>query len=238
MQDIMKRALFLLLATVVTVSAWAQERPESSKVLGKIQEVRGLVTVISGAQLINAVSGAPLVRGTRIASASSGGATFVYDNGCHISLKANESYLVEEDCDCGVMQAKVQEVGTRKPAARAKSPARTDPKILGKLLDVKGQVTVSDGLRSTAAMSEAPMILDNRIATGSNGGVTLAFDNGCHIRLKADEKYTVKENTNCCALAERVLPAASLLIPALILGGGGAIAIIVDGNDKNKTSGR
>ena len=124
MQDIMKRALFLLLATAVTVSAWAQERPESSKVLGKIQEVRGLVTVISGTQLINAVSGAPLVRGTRIASASSGGATFVYDNGCHIILKANESYLVEEDCDCGVMQAKVQEVGTRKPAARAKSPAR------------------------------------------------------------------------------------------------------------------
>ena len=72
MQPIMKRALFLLLATAVTVSAWAQERPDAPKVLGKIQEVRGLVTVISGAQLINAASGAPLVRGTRIATASSG----------------------------------------------------------------------------------------------------------------------------------------------------------------------
>lgn len=233
----MKKIFALLFAASVATAGWAQGAPAESKVVGKLADVRGLVTVGSGDRLTNAVSGAPLVAGSRIITTASGGVSLVYDNGCHIALLPNESFTVKEDCNCGELLASVQEVGTGRRVARANvvlSPD-ADAKLLGKLQGVEGLVTVGDIDRSVNALNGAPLILDNRIVTSSSGGVTLAYDSGCHIRLKGSETFTVKRNANCCALVALVQPVSGLLVASapsaqaigsistpLLLGGGAA----------------
>ena len=93
-----------------------------------------------------------------------------------------------------------------------------------------------------------PLYVDARIMTSSTGGVTLDFDNGCDVTLKANESIKVSDEKDCAALWAAVTPVGgpvavaaavgtSSMIPALIIGAGGAAAIIISNNNKNKCSG-
>ncbi len=82
----MKRTAIFLAAALVALSGWAQGPQTNPKIVGKLKDVQGLVTVGSGDRLGNAVNGGPLVVGNRIIATAGGGATLVYDNGCHIAL--------------------------------------------------------------------------------------------------------------------------------------------------------
>lgn len=104
----MKKFAIAFLTTVVALSAWAQDQ----KTVGKLANVTGLVTISRGGQLANATNGGPLVVGSRIISTSTGGATLKFDNGCDVTLKANESFTVSENKDCSVLLAGVSPVVT------------------------------------------------------------------------------------------------------------------------------
>ena len=122
------------------------------------------------------------------------------------------------------------------------------PKVVGKLINVTGLVTVSSGNQVSNVVEGAPLVVDDRIITTSTGGVTLDFDNGCDVTLKANESIKVSDEKDCAALWAAVTPVGgpvavaaavgtSSMIPALIIGAGGAAAIIISNNNKNKSSG-
>jgi len=240
----MKRTAIFLLATLAALSGWAQGTQGDAKVVGKLSAVQGLVTVGSGDRLGNAVNGGPLVVGNRIIATAGGGATLVYDNGCHIALKANEAFTVKEDCDCEFLQASVRDAVTGAVVAKAAAPKQGDPKIAGKLLGVEGLVTEMAVDRSFSVASGMPLIVDDRIITSSSGRVTLAYDNGCYINLKPNEMFTVKRNSSCCALVAAVqgagatpaLAAAGGSVPALIYGTGVALILLNSSNHNTAVS--
>jgi len=122
------------------------------------------------------------------------------------------------------------------------------PKVVGKLINVTGLVTISSGNQASNVVEGAPLVVDDRIITTSTGGVTLDFDNGCDVTLKANESIKVSDEKDCAALWAGVTPVGgpvavaaavgtSSMIPALIIGAGGAAAIIISNRDKNKASG-
>ena len=120
------------------------------------------------------------------------------------------------------------------------------PKVVGKLINVTGLVTVSSGNQVSNVVEGAPLVVDDRIITTSTGGVTLDFDNGCDVTLKENESIKVSDDKDCAALWAAVTPvggpaavvtATSSTIPALVIGAGGAAAIIISNRDKNKASG-
>ena len=120
------------------------------------------------------------------------------------------------------------------------------PKVVGKLINVTVLVTISSGNQASNVVEGAPLVVDDRIITTSTGGVTLDFDNGCDVTLKANESIKVSDDKDCAALWAAVTPvggpaavvtATSSTIPALVIGAGGAAAIIISNNNKNKSSG-
>jgi hypothetical protein len=113
----MKRATILLLAALTVMSAWAQGQKTNPKIVGKLEDVQGLVTVSVGDQLINAFTGAALVVDTRIVTSSTGSVTLSFDNGCDIKLKPNESLKVKDGATCAALLASVGQVAV--PAATA-----------------------------------------------------------------------------------------------------------------------
>lgn len=117
----MKRLAVLLIAASTLLTAWGQAPKSNPKIVGKLKDVQGLVTVNSGDQAINAFTGAALVVGTRVVSSSSGAVTLSYDNGCDIKLKANESFVVKESSDCAALLALVGSVAV--PAATVATAA-------------------------------------------------------------------------------------------------------------------
>jgi hypothetical protein len=84
-----------------SVSAWAQ----TPKIVGKFANVTGLVTVSNGDSLSSAVNGGGFAVGNRVVSTASGGATLKFDNGCELTLKANESVTVDENNKCALVAA-------------------------------------------------------------------------------------------------------------------------------------
>lgn len=84
-----------LLAAGTAMSVWAQ----APKVVGKFANVTGLVTVSSGGALANAANGASFAVGSRV-FATAGGATLKFDNGCELTIQANESVTVDENNQC------------------------------------------------------------------------------------------------------------------------------------------
>lgn len=107
----MKRAAILLLAASATLSVWAQNPQATPKVVGKLTDVQGLVTVSTGDQLTSAVNGGPLSVGNRIVTTGSGGATLVFNDGCKITMKVNQSLVIKEGADCAALLASVGPVG-------------------------------------------------------------------------------------------------------------------------------
>jgi hypothetical protein len=126
--------------------------------------------------------------------------------------------------------------------------AKQEPKIIGKLINVTGLVTVSSGNRLSNVVEGAPLIVDDRIITTSTGGVTLDFDNGCDVTLKENESIKVSDDNDCALLwaginrigaplAVATAGGTSSLVPGLLLATGGAAALIINNKDKNKASG-
>jgi len=131
------------------------------------------------------------------------------------------------------------------PSIQTPAPAQA-PQSVGMAVNVTGLVTQSFRNQLSNVVEKMPLYVDARIMTSSTGGVTLDFDNGCDVTLKENESIKVSDDKDCAALWAAVTPvggpaavvtATSSTIPALVIGAGGAAAIIISNRDKNKASG-
>lgn len=99
-----KHVAIALLAAGTAVSVWAQQAP---KVVGKFANVTGVVLVSTVDASISAANGVPFAVGSRVVATASGGATLKFDNGCELTIKANESVIVDENAQCKLAAAAV-----------------------------------------------------------------------------------------------------------------------------------
>ena len=157
----MKKIVALLLAVSATFSVLAQGTQPSTRLVGKLGTVRGLVTISSGDQLANGVSGMPLYVDSRIITTSGSEVALVYDNGCTLILAANESITVKDKVDCASLLATVSSVGATRGlgTASAASPA----------------LASTSGAPATAAVlngqEPGPVILNSSIKGGMAAGM-------------------------------------------------------------------
>lgn len=79
-------------------------------VVGKVVEVKGIVTVSDGVTVGTAVPGTPVAQGNRFVTASSGFAKLSIDNGCDITLQPNQALTIGSDRSCKALLAAVQPV--------------------------------------------------------------------------------------------------------------------------------
>ena len=111
----------------------------------------------------------------------------------------------------------------------------TQPKVLGKTVNVEGLVTVSDGVSVASVLNDLPVSDGERYVTSSTGKVTLRFEN-CEVKLEPNQAVTVDERKICegMILAIDTLPGGAagagggfnpglglaILIGAAVLSGG------------------
>ena len=126
----MKRAAICILAASAALSTWAQGPNGTPDVVGKLKNVEGLVTVSEGNQLVNAFNNAPLVKDSRIITTSSGSVELVFDNGCDIILKPNQSLVVDDGHNCAALLASVRPVGAPVPGAPVYAAGGVPPLLL------------------------------------------------------------------------------------------------------------
>lgn len=91
----------------VAASAFAQ----APAILGKVVEVKGVVTISDGVTVGTVVPGTVFRKGNQFVTASSGEAWLKFDKGCDIRLKPNESLLIDDDRSCAALIALIQPVG-------------------------------------------------------------------------------------------------------------------------------
>jgi hypothetical protein len=92
--------------------------------------------------------------------------------------------------------------------------------VLGKAINVRGLVTVSDESGIRRVVSNSEVIDRNRYVTSSTGYVTLHLDKGCDIELKPNQALTVETEKTC-----EDLWAIIGIGPFLAVGGGGLLLL-------------
>ena len=123
--------------------------------------------------------------------------------------------------------------------------AKPTPKIVGKMIDIEGLVTVTRGNNLINATDKTPMLVDDRIVTTSGGGVTLDFDNGCNITLKGNQFITINDSRDCKALIAGIQPvgapaaavAGTDFTGPLLIGGVVGLGLILNNQSNKRLSG-
>lgn len=72
----------------------------AQSVLGKTEEVRGLVTVSQGSRLATAAVGSPVIDGSRYVTSTGSSVTLKLDNGCVLRMKSSQSLLIDGQKSC------------------------------------------------------------------------------------------------------------------------------------------
>lgn len=78
----------------------------------------------------------------------------------------------------------------------AAASAQTAEKILGRTVDVKGLVTVSNGVEVSGVLEGSAIVNGTRYVTSSIGFVTLKFEH-CEVRLRPSQSVVVDERRIC-----------------------------------------
>jgi hypothetical protein len=72
--------------------------------------------------------------------------------------------------------------------------------VLGKAVDVKGLVTVSDQWGVSRVVLNNAVVDRSRFVTSSSGSATLRMDDGCDIELKPNQALTIDHEKSCAVL--------------------------------------
>ncbi|RYF39887.1 MAG: hypothetical protein EOO27_48530, partial [Comamonadaceae bacterium] len=92
--------------------------------------------------------------------------------------------------------------------------------VIGKVTEVQGIVTVTDGVRGGTAQLGNPITEGSRYVASSNGSATLKLDNGCTINLRPSQAVTVRQQPCNVLLASVQSVGAGTLLAGLGSGGG------------------
>jgi hypothetical protein len=140
------------IAVLPLLGAAALAFAQAPETLGKVTDIRGIVTVSDGRTVGVAQRGTEFFDGTRFVSSPSGNAELTLDNGCVVRLKANESIVIRGRISCEELIALIQSV----PGA---------PVVAG--------AGVSGGLAAVALLGAGVLAADTMPrsrSTGTNGG--------------------------------------------------------------------
>ncbi|ROZ66184.1 hypothetical protein [Ramlibacter sp. WS9] len=96
--------------------------------------------------------------------------------------------------------------------------AQSQPQAIGKVAEVEGVVTVSNGVTVATAVLGSPVIEGTRYVTAASGSTLLRMDRGCDIRLKPNESLLIDGNRDCAALLALVQPVGANLAAVVIPG--------------------
>ena len=100
----MRQTLLALIAATSCAAAFAQ----APQALGKVVEVRGLVTMSLGANVATVVPETPVFDGARFVAGSSGGAELKLSDGCVVKLGANQAVAIDAAFSCDQQIAAIQ----------------------------------------------------------------------------------------------------------------------------------
>ena len=81
-----------------------------------------------------------------------------------------------------------------------------NPPSLGKVRNVEGLVTDTEGASVTSTEVGEEIHDGERFVTSSNGTVTLQLNNGCTLRLEPNQAVTIDKNMTCRELIAAVEP--------------------------------
>lgn len=98
------------------------------------------------------------------------------------------------------------------------------PAVVGKVVEVQGVVTVSDGVTVATVVPGTVFSNGNQFVTASSGSARLALDNGCDIRLKPNESIVIDGKKTCPALLALIQPLGGNLAAAGVGGTGTGLA--------------
>lgn len=125
----MKKMLSLMLVVLATQMAWAQGTTE--QVLGSVTAMDGLVTISKGDQLVSAAVGSDFSQGNRVVTTAGASVTLSFKDGCEITLKANQSLIIDKDRDCKALLASVSSLGEPGVAAAGAGGSGAGPLVIG-----------------------------------------------------------------------------------------------------------
>jgi hypothetical protein len=108
----MRRFTFALISLTACCAAWGQaptQPAESAQLeqLGKVTEVRGLVTMSLGSRVATVQPQTPVFDGARFVSGTSGKAELRFDNGCVLHLEPNEWVTIDRKLECKALIAAI-----------------------------------------------------------------------------------------------------------------------------------
>ena len=98
----------LTLALALTAFASTATVALAADVVGVAESVQGIVTVSEGNTMGNLVKDLKIVDGMRLVATSTGSALIKLNNGCEISLAANQSIVIDAALDCKALMASVK----------------------------------------------------------------------------------------------------------------------------------
>lgn len=95
------------------------------------------------------------------------------------------------------------------------------PAIVGKVAEVQGVVTISNGLTVGTAVPGTVITEGNRFVTASAGAARLTMDNGCVINLKPNESLVIDSRLSCRELLASIQSVGTQSAAVAVGGGAG-----------------
>jgi hypothetical protein len=116
-------------------------------------------------------------------------------------------------------------------ALAAGSAAAQQQGTIARLSDIEGNVLVSQGDAMVAGSSGQRVPVGTRVVTTAGAKVTINYDFGCDVRLKENERFTVRVGACAALLAavEALGPAAGAIGGGTAAAGGTATALSATG---------
>ncbi len=81
---------------------------------------------------------------------------------------------------------------------------KKDEQTVAKLIDLKGTVLVNGAGPMATGANNQRLAVNTRIVTGPGSKATINYDKGCEVRLNENQRFTVREEGECCARIDSV----------------------------------
>lgn len=114
---------------------------------------------------------------------------------------------------------------------------------VAKLVEIAGNVLVSRDSGLTTGTEAMRLLPKTRILTTANARAIIEYDDGCRVRMEANQRFEVERDRECAALvvlaqpvivAPLAAPLANTLIPAIM--GAVGIGMIIDSRGGQRVS--
>lgn len=105
------------------------------------------------------------------------------------------------------MNARIALLGLAVSAALVAMPAAAQQKenTVAKLIEMKGDVMVTVGDGMAAGKADQRVVEGTRVTTMAGAEVIVRYDVGCDVKLKENERFTVRKVGECAALQKEVV---------------------------------